>query len=154
MVRQNYVYLGDDGLNRYYAAAERLHEIQEFRQPGELDSIYKIIPLCLRYRLDESIISILQKKNTILYGASDVGESYWRQIQDAGLPLTAWIASWRPVRDLPVDTLERLDGLEYDVVLIAIREESTAEEIRETLIERGVPREKIIWQAPVIEKYF
>lgn len=153
LLGQNYVYLGDDTANRYYAAAEKLQVIQEFRRPEELDSIYTIIPLSPRYMLDESIISMLQRQKVVLFGASDVGQSYWRQIQDTGLPLTAWIASW-PQEGFPVDTLESLDKLEYDVIFIAIREASTAEEIQKILIEKGVPREKIIWRSPVVEKFF
>lgn len=40
---QNYVLLGESGVNRYYAAMERLNELQEFHQAKELDDIYKII---------------------------------------------------------------------------------------------------------------
>ena len=43
VISQNYVLLGPDGGNRFYAAAERLPELQEFRQAEELRKIYKVI---------------------------------------------------------------------------------------------------------------
>lgn len=148
---QNYVFLGDTYLNRYYVAAERLHEIQEFRQPEELDAIYKIISFLDTDMLDESIISLLRKQKVVLFGAGLLGRWYWRQIQDLGLPLTAWIASW-PQEGFPVDTLEKLYELEYDVILVVVMRKSTAEEVREILINREVPSEKILWCPPVIER--
>lgn len=56
MVRkQDYVLLGISGVNRYYVAAERCHEIQELRQPEELSAIYKIINYadCRGYLFDK-----------------------------------------------------------------------------------------------------
>lgn len=153
LLRQNYVFLGDTNLNRYYAAEERLHEIQEFRQPRELDSIYKIISLCHRYLLDESVISMLRGKKVVLFGAGVVGQSYWQQIRDTGLQLTAWIDS-HPKKGFPVDRLESLDELEYDIILIAVKEKSMAEEIQEILIGRRVPQEKLLWQSPPITEMF
>lgn len=147
VLAQNYVLLADTHLNRYYAAAERLHEIQKFCHPEELDDIYKIVDYRDTYVLDESIISLLRKQKVVLFGAGSAGQWFWQQIQDRGLPLTAWIASW-PQEGFPVDTLEKLDGLEYDVIRIVVWNKSTAEEIRDILINRGVPREKILWQLP------
>lgn len=52
---QNYTFLGNSDINRYYAAAERLCELQEFRQPQELDAIYSIISFedCHGYWFDK-----------------------------------------------------------------------------------------------------
>lgn len=62
---QNYILLGDTHLNRYYAAEERLHELQEFCQPKELASIYKIISFddCHGFLFNNYLVgkSILQK---------------------------------------------------------------------------------------------
>lgn len=145
---QNYVFLGDDThINRYYAAAERLHELQEFRQPKELDDIYRVVSI-KSYFCDESLLSILQKQRVVLFGAGPVGQAYWQQIQDAGLQLMDWIAS-RPKKGFPVNTLERLDEVKYDLILIAVRQETTAEHIRKILMDRGVPHEKILWRPPI-----
>lgn len=152
VIGQNYVFLGDTHLNRYYVAAERLHELQEFCQPEELDTIYKIITIHNRYLLNEPILSMLLEQKVVLFGAGVVGQAYWQQIQDFRLPLTAWVASW-PAEGFPVDTLERLDGLEYDVILIAVKDKAMAEEMREILMERGVPSNKILWRSPFTEEF-
>lgn len=145
-----YVFIGEAYIDRYYVAAERLHEIQEFHQPEELDAIYRIITFqpTSRCLLDKSILPILQKQKVVLFGAGIVGQSYYRQSFETGLQLEAWIAS-RPKEGLPVKTLESLDGLEYDVILIAVSEKHTAEEIREILMARGVSHKKILWQPPI-----
>lgn len=144
VLEQNYVFLGDTCLNRYYAAAERLQEIQEFCHPEQLDALYNINEDKGLYLFDESIVPILQKQKVLLFGAGKVGQAYWRQAFEAGLQFESWIAS-RPKKGLPVKTLECLDELEYDVILIAVREEYV-EEVREILSEHGVPCAKILWK--------
>lgn len=54
---QNYVFLGVSGINRYYAASERLNGIQEFREACELDNVYKIVSYenCHGYWFDKTL---------------------------------------------------------------------------------------------------
>lgn len=81
VVGKNYILLGDTGLNRYYAAAERLHEISEFRQPKELDAIYKIIFIkdCSGFLFDKYVSG----KSTVLQmgikGLSFARSRKWRK---------------------------------------------------------------------------
>lgn len=146
---QNYVLIGDTHVNRYYVAAERLHEIQEFRKPKELNSIYRIITLKTnKIAINESIIPMIQEKKIVLFGGGEVGQSYWKQIQDTGLQLISWVAS-KPKEGFPMNSVESLDELEYDVILIAVDKEDMVEEIRTILTERGVPQEKILWKRPI-----
>ena len=78
---QNYTLLGASGLNRYYAATERLHEIQEFLQPTELGTIYRIVSfidcqgsLYDKYLFCKSIIYKTRAKTSILLDKTALGK--------------------------------------------------------------------------------
>lgn len=138
---------------KHYSDAMHFSQIRDLKISDVLKNMSEVFLgeefiITYQYSLDASIMSVLQRKKVVLFGAGAVGQTYWKRIRDAGLPLVSWVASV-PVEGLPVNTLENLDRLEYDVILIAVKEKDMAEEIREILIERGVSREKILWQPPI-----
>lgn len=45
---------------------------------------------------------------------------------------------------------DEISGLEYDTVVINVLYEGTAESIKRNLIEKGIPKEKLVWKRPVL----
>lgn len=94
----------------------------------------------------------LKGKRVILYGAGNVGKCYYRHItEDAECIFVAWIdknAKYLWDKELlPVEEIECLQEYEYDIVIIAVYDESTYETVREELILQGIPENKIVWNA-------
>ncbi len=50
---------------------------------------------------------------------------------------------------ISVEQLARLDSGKYDVVVIAIEKEGTAEKIKASLLQLGLPEDKVRWSDPV-----
>lgn len=86
----------------------------------------------------------------ILYGAGDVGCSYWKCIrQGEYAELVAWVDRRHAELQeagLPVESLDRALCKEYDYIVIAVQGKELAEKIRSFLVEQGVMEEKIIWK--------
>ncbi|MDE7177479.1 MAG: glycosyltransferase [Lachnospiraceae bacterium] len=97
-------------------------------------------------------IETLFGNRLILYGAGRVGQDYYMQIRkNMQCNLLAWVD--RDHNKISFDYakvigMEDIDGLDYDMLLIAVEKEILAEEIREELIEKGLPESKIKWIPP------
>ena len=74
------------------------------------------------YRFPKGLIS--QDSRVIIYGAGDVGTSYFRYIQETGVcQVAAWVdAAAEKCRNVgkDVNDIETISQVEYDVVLIAV----------------------------------
>ncbi len=92
-------------------------------------------------------------KRIILYGAGSVGKDYYTQI--TGYENTD-IISWVDKRyDIVINgyRIRRPDVVleydRYDLILLAVNDESVAREISKELEELGVPNDRIIWEKPL-----
>jgi len=86
----------------------------------------------------------------ILYGAGMVGTSYNEQITKSGYcEIVAWVDKEACKNNQNVIEPERIAGLEYEKIVIAIKSKERAEEIICNLAAMGVDKEKIVWQDPV-----
>lgn len=84
----------------------------------------------------------------ILYGAGEVGFFYYRQIQENQY---CRIAAWADKKGNGKDGIvgpEALHDLEFDKIVIAVKEEKTADEIQCELTGLGIDREKMLWISP------
>lgn len=85
----------------------------------------------------------------VLYGYGEFARAYRRQLTARrGLELVGWVApTYRDMsqEELTVYSPDVLRQWEYDIVLIAIKNEKKAAEVRKELAEMGIPREKIRW---------
>lgn len=95
----------------------------------------------------------LVEKNSkiVCYGFGKAGRQYWLQLEKSHYcEVVLWVdRSWQKLKNNLVDiqsveSLFRLDDGEYDYVVIAIENDSLAEEIKNTLICRGICDKKII----------
>lgn len=90
----------------------------------------------------------------LLYGAGAVGIAYYRQLITTGYcSEIIWVdRKWNAIsaKGFPVMNSEELDRYDFDELVIAVLEEERAQGIRDYLIEKGVPAEKIVWRNPII----
>lgn len=99
-----------------------------------------------------SKIEELKNKKIILYGCGKVGQDYYHQICKYQY---CAIVSWVDQKETHFDyaTIENEDILkekEYDIILIAVYDESTANAIKKQLISYGINEKKIIWKKAVL----
>jgi len=93
----------------------------------------------------------------ILYGAGKVGNDYYKQIQkDKNCNLLAWTdTNYESMEEGLKQKLispDRIEDYQYDYVLVAIAARSTYEKIQESLIARGISKDKIMWIAPIVKR--
>lgn len=85
----------------------------------------------------------------VVYGGGDLGEQYLRQMKRRkDISCVSYLEFHMP-------NSEELAALEYDALLIAVKNPGKAAELEETFIELGVEQEKIYWfeQPEVYWKY-
>ncbi len=88
-----------------------------------------------------------------IYGAGMVGEAYYRQLTAGNaFEVVYWADQNTGVSKynrIMVGDIEDLKNIGYDIVLIAIKEEKTAREIKNNLMQHGIEADKIVWERPV-----
>ena len=85
----------------------------------------------------------------VVYGGGDLGEQYLRQMKRRqDIVCVSYLKFNMPTR-------EELATLQYDILLIAVKNPGKAEDLREIFIDLGVEKEKIFWfeQSEVYWKY-
>ena len=98
-------------------------------------------------------INLLEGKRIALYGAGFVGRSYRRQIQKwAVCQIVLWIdENWEEHAraGLEVESVENLLRADFDCVVIAAADQTSADSIRQKLISKGIKGERVLWRAPL-----
>lgn len=93
--------------------------------------------------------SIDRESKIILYGAGKVGQSYYEQIKkNEYCDIVAWADSNAYKEKENIISPMEIAGLAYSKIVIAIKNEESAEEIRNSLINLGVDERKIVWTDP------
>lgn len=155
-VRESLLYLGVCDLLKQYAIYDECKESLEQYYKRRL---YNAITYDLKtgMKLEQysfENISCLQGRKIVIYGAGIVGRGYYSQISMyTNCRIIAWVdknylqydSEW-----IQVMSPDKLPELEFDLLLIAVKSDRVAEQIREELIV-GVPgiEAKIIWEKPV-----
>lgn len=97
------------------------------------------------------------KMKIVLYGAGHVGMNYRFQLQRrADFQLVLWVdQSWQSFREkgFAVESPAKISEVEYDQIILAVKDKSVAEDINNELLEHGIPKEKIVWEQPIIFSY-
>ncbi|MBR4163657.1 MAG: glycosyltransferase family 8 protein [Solobacterium sp.] len=92
----------------------------------------------------------------VLYGAGNVGQIIMKQIKhsDISKPI-AWVDrdhekyTSKGLKVSPITILTQ--GLNYSYIVLAVKKAELAESINRSLIESGIPGEKILWESPLID---
>lgn len=96
---------------------------------------------------------IERNSRVAIYGAGQVGKSYYSQISDSDFArVVAWgDNSWKNYTDLefPVKPIDLLFQCSFDYLIIAIQNEKIANEVIDNLVGWGIDRNKIIFEPPV-----
>ena len=92
-------------------------------------------------------------KTIVLYGAGNVGRSYYRQLEkNDEFKLVAWADKGQAgqcVFDQKIISPESLKNFEFDKILIAVKDVETAKTI-ETELCKYVRKEQIFWEEPIL----
>lgn len=97
-------------------------------------------------------VDILQGKKIIVYGAGRVGKDYYAQMcRYTDCKVVAWMDACPERYNYPhirLRGIDDLDSIEFDLLLIAVKNGEMADEICGQLIKRGVQKNKIYWSKP------
>ena len=93
-----------------------------------------------------------KKAKVILYGAGNVGQSYYEQIKDASYcQLVLWVDREYEKYislGLPVYGIEEIKNVDADIIVIAIQNCYMADEIKNQLMNEGIDKRKLHWSEP------
>ena len=97
-----------------------------------------------------SNVSQIQGKKILLYGAGKVGKSFYNQIKSGGIcDIVLWVDKNNYDIKKEVYPVTHILDVDYDYLLIAVRDEIFFSKIKEDLLSYGIDPAKIIWQKPV-----
>lgn len=96
----------------------------------------------------------LKGKKVALYGAGTVGKDYYRQFSRTGqCEVTAWVdrhnyGVWNLI---PIEKPDALKNATYDVLIIAVKNKTVADEIQEDLTQNEICKNGavVLWEEPV-----
>lgn len=95
----------------------------------------------------------LSNKKIIIYGAGEVGKSYYAQIcKYQACNIVAWVDKYPEKYHYDyTDILSRdqIKELDYDVIVLAVQNEKLVESIKSELEKLGVDGKKVIWKEPI-----
>lgn len=91
-------------------------------------------------------------KRVILYGAGNVGSSYYSIMSRyQNINVISWVDKRYKEIELPYYDLKPIDSIldeKFDYIVIAVAQNTVAEYIKRDLINLGVSEEKIVWEEP------
>ena len=93
---------------------------------------------------------IMPDSRIIIYGASQTGYDFYRQVKSTGYcKIVLWVDGqylwWREM-GLPVDPPGEIAGKVFDTIILTAETEPTAKSMTDDLLMMGIPYEKIFWQ--------
>lgn len=106
-----------------------------------------------RVRYISPYINLLPQKRIVLYGAGVVGRDFYRlsqKIRDADIVL--WVdMNWENLQKegLPVYSTDEIARIDYDYILLAVKERKQADGIRKHLYGLGVEEAVVLWKSPI-----
>ncbi len=90
-------------------------------------------------------------KIIVIYGAGRVGRCYYRDLVALNYASKVYITDSDPQKwSGEVSRPEEVLNQKYDIMLIAVENENTANKIKFLMMEKGVPKDKLIWQKPIM----
>ena len=88
-------------------------------------------------------------RRIVLYGGGGVGRDYFIQsMRRNDISVVCWVDRNYEKIGFPLQSPEVLRDIDFDLVLIAVMDERTADSIRGNLVKLGISKEKIMWEAP------
>lgn len=147
--------------NLYYELCSIWKEHDCFEKMNALMENYLVIRMveCMNHIYGKGLGTVrylvpknetLKKRRIVIYGAGKVGRDYVSQmVLDQQFNIIAWIDKKFEEKInklcLAVTSIKELD---FDIVLIAVRKEATALQIKNQLLDLNIEERKIVWYAP------
>ncbi len=126
----------------------REHSYVEYRL--ELDGKYRKYGLEIKDAYILPPFPLSKGAQIVLYGAGNVGKSYFVQLMNTGqYQIAGWVDKQYQTCGYPVEAPERLCDIACDGVVISVYQEKTALAIRHYLESMGVEAGKIYWKEPI-----
>lgn len=89
----------------------------------------------------------IRDKNVVIYGAGRVGKDYFIYLKEICSHLYLVDKDYENIEG-EVYSIEKLNELFFDYILIAIEKKEIADEVKQQLLQRHISDEKIIWMPP------
>lgn len=87
--------------------------------------------------------------NIVLYGAGEVGKTFYAQIKHSKYcQIVLWADKDYLNKGMGIKSPNKINTINYDMVVVAINDSNIAEQIRNDLITKGVDQDKIVWSYP------
>lgn len=151
----NKVYLALAGtFKEHPMGRELLFQLQKWVAIGACIAINEYMGFDSRIHIPEYVadLSMFQNKSVVLYGAGRVGRDIYLQMREFGYGAALWVDKnyeRYQKKGLPVSAPSQILTCSYDLISIAIEDQKVAGEIRQSLIEQGIPGDKIVWRKPM-----
>lgn len=97
-------------------------------------------------------LSRLEDKALILYGAGKAGQDTYAQMSQYGYHVVLWADrnyQAYQAKGMPVVSPDEIFHTKYDLIFIAVGDETLAESIKKDLVKKGIPEEVLIWRKPM-----
>lgn len=166
-LRSLYIYHKGEPVYQYYSgynidySLKRLTEkqkakLEKYKKIGDwkcIRSLSHFLGTKEHQKICNSKYDLIAQK-VILYGAGKKGQLLFGQLTKGHkyhAEVLLWVDSdYERCRNegLPVESPERIGDVEYAQILIAVAKRELAEEIKESLIEMGIPSYCILWICP------
>lgn len=85
----------------------------------------------------------------VVYGAGLVGKCYFQQLLNrSDCVIASWVDKRYDKLGYPIENPEILEKLDFDMVVLAVNDKASSDEIKNYLERMGVSNEKIFWEKP------
>lgn len=143
-----------DVFRRHWMGQELLFQLQRWVVVRACIAMNEMMGFDGRIHIPEFVADTegLAGRKLVLYGAGRVGQDTWRQLHGFGYEVSLWVdKGYRHYQERGMDVRPPEEALrqDWDLIVIAIEDERTAAEIREWLVEGGIPDGKILWKEPL-----
>ena len=113
-----------------------------------ITSLMGFAPFCQNVRYIFPFYNMLNGKRIVLYGAGVVGCNYYWQIRKSNeIDLVLWVD--KSEHSDKVTEPEQLHNVEYDYIIISVKDKYLADKIIDELIAKGIDEKKLLWREPL-----
>lgn len=129
-------------------------DMDSFYLKFTLNIVKRIRPTCDVHIYYFKNVKILCGKRIVLYGAGAVGQDFYSQISKyVSCEIVAWIDKSYKSYKFDYRKVENADNIvdyQYDYIVIAVKSEQIAVDIKDWMQRKGVRLDKILWDKPLI----
>lgn len=140
--------------NKYNLEGQLQAYILSFLISGLKECFSMDIKIC--YKLPTNLFN--KKNKVVLYGAGYYGTLYYeqiRQLYEDQIELVAWVdknMEGQIIYGVKIDAPEILNSIEYDNIILAVKNQIMAEEIKRELRDLNI-KKHVLWTEPIKQGY-